>query len=476
MIKSAAMVGQTIKDERNKLKLTQEQLAAKLQISSQAVSKWEKGESYPDIQQIGSLCREFGITMDELMNENIETVNQKKMYRIFEKIELSSCKIEILNIIKVDQSRIQIQMSIYNNSNVGVTLKTEYFLLLDNQGNMAEASVKNVSNYDGDVIRTELLHKIPSFIPSKSQVQVTLVFNEIRKDAQLWLNIPNLISDAYYILRYSVYCLDQELYNMNLTKDDLVDIYNYMFVTGNVTRREQLPKISNEIIDDIVVDKTSAFFKKHSSLFDPKIIEEVASKDEYVNWKFLTDNVKEPERLRESVKKNFSNIEKECEEGKCYIVGTNNVQEYMDQEIINFVIKLTIRHVRRYKDWILEQINDDNIHLFKEEITKLSYLINLELFKSKASSKIINQYIRESDIKDVQPFRVSKYKSYFNEAFEQETVDVLLKDVEVDTLETLTKFRKILSREEWNIKKNEFFEKEHEKVDQLKLQIEKELD
>jgi transcriptional regulator with XRE-family HTH domain len=133
MIKSAAMVGQTIKDERNKLKLTQEQLAAKLQISSQAVSKWEKGESYPDIQQIGSLCREFGITMDELMNENIETVKQKKMYRIFEKIELSLCKIEILNIIKIDQSRIQIQMSIYNNSNVGVTLKPEYFLLLDNQ-------------------------------------------------------------------------------------------------------------------------------------------------------------------------------------------------------------------------------------------------------------------------------------------------------------------------------------------------------
>jgi REP element-mobilizing transposase RayT len=341
---------------------------------------------------------------------------------------------------------------------------------------MAEASVKNVSNYDGDVIRTELLHKIPSFIPSKSQVQVTLVFNEIRKDAQLWLNIPNLISDAYYTLRYSVYCMDQELYNMNLTKDDLVDIYNYMFVTGNVTRREQLPKISNEIIDDIVVDKTSAFFKKHASLFDPKIIEEVASKDEYVNWKFLTDNVKEPELLRESVKKNFSNIEKECDEGKCYIIGINNVQEYMDQEIINFVIKLMIKHARRYKDWILEQINDDNIHLFKEEITKLSYLINLELFKSKASSKIINQYIRESDIKDVQPFRVSKYKSYFSDAFEQETVDVLLKDVEVDTVETLTKFRKILSREAWNIKKNEYFEKEHEKVDQLKLQIEKELD
>lgn len=47
--------------------LTQEQLGAKLGISGQAVSKWEKGETLPDILLLPDLCKILGISADELL-------------------------------------------------------------------------------------------------------------------------------------------------------------------------------------------------------------------------------------------------------------------------------------------------------------------------------------------------------------------------------------------------------------------------
>ncbi len=47
--------------------LTQEQLGANLGISGQAVSKWEKGETLPDIQLLPDLCKLLGISADQLL-------------------------------------------------------------------------------------------------------------------------------------------------------------------------------------------------------------------------------------------------------------------------------------------------------------------------------------------------------------------------------------------------------------------------
>lgn len=57
--------------------LTQEQLGAKLGISGQAVSKWEKGESMPDILLLPELCDLFGITTDELLRNHSAEPAQK---------------------------------------------------------------------------------------------------------------------------------------------------------------------------------------------------------------------------------------------------------------------------------------------------------------------------------------------------------------------------------------------------------------
>lgn len=56
-----------IREERNKCNLSQEALANKLHISRQAISKWERGESYPDLEKLIEFSNIFGITLDELV-------------------------------------------------------------------------------------------------------------------------------------------------------------------------------------------------------------------------------------------------------------------------------------------------------------------------------------------------------------------------------------------------------------------------
>ena len=54
---------------RRDKKLSQEELAAQVGVSRQAVSKWELGEASPDIGKLLALAKAFGVTTDYLLNE-----------------------------------------------------------------------------------------------------------------------------------------------------------------------------------------------------------------------------------------------------------------------------------------------------------------------------------------------------------------------------------------------------------------------
>ena len=53
---------------RKEKQLTQEQLAEKLGVSINAVSKWERGLSFPDVSLYKDLCKELDINIEELIN------------------------------------------------------------------------------------------------------------------------------------------------------------------------------------------------------------------------------------------------------------------------------------------------------------------------------------------------------------------------------------------------------------------------
>lgn len=67
-------IGNRIQKYRKEKGLTQEELAEKLGLSSQAVSKWENDVSCPDIATLPQLCKLLGVTADELLSGKTETV------------------------------------------------------------------------------------------------------------------------------------------------------------------------------------------------------------------------------------------------------------------------------------------------------------------------------------------------------------------------------------------------------------------
>ena len=60
------LLGQRIAYHRRRLGYTQKEISDRLSISIQAVSKWEKGITCPDIMLLPKLAELFGVTIDDL--------------------------------------------------------------------------------------------------------------------------------------------------------------------------------------------------------------------------------------------------------------------------------------------------------------------------------------------------------------------------------------------------------------------------
>jgi transcriptional regulator with XRE-family HTH domain len=69
--------GEFIRDMRKKKLLTQKNLAKLLNISDKAISKWEVGDSYPDISLLKPIAEVFDISVDELLECSLDNKKQK---------------------------------------------------------------------------------------------------------------------------------------------------------------------------------------------------------------------------------------------------------------------------------------------------------------------------------------------------------------------------------------------------------------
>lgn len=95
-------IGETIKKLRKEQDVTQEKLAAYLNISYQAVSKWENGTALPDITLVPKIANFFGITSDELLGLKPEENNEELKKYEKEYYELG-CKGKVLEKIKLSR-------------------------------------------------------------------------------------------------------------------------------------------------------------------------------------------------------------------------------------------------------------------------------------------------------------------------------------------------------------------------------------
>lgn len=60
-------IGKFIKERRTLKGITQEELSNKLNVSKQAVSKWERGKSFPDVGLLLDLSKELDVSVNDLL-------------------------------------------------------------------------------------------------------------------------------------------------------------------------------------------------------------------------------------------------------------------------------------------------------------------------------------------------------------------------------------------------------------------------
>ena len=95
-------IGKFISKLRKEKQMTQEDLAEKMGVSINAVSKWERGLSFPDVSLFKTLCSELDISIEELINGekgNSEKDKEKAIYKTLD--EKNKTKKKSLKIIVV---------------------------------------------------------------------------------------------------------------------------------------------------------------------------------------------------------------------------------------------------------------------------------------------------------------------------------------------------------------------------------------
>lgn len=95
--------GQRLQRLRKNAELTQEEVATKLNITAQAVSKWENDVSAPDISVLVELSNILGVSLDELMGKQRETTlvpqeQRKEINNMFFRVKVRSVAGDKVNV------------------------------------------------------------------------------------------------------------------------------------------------------------------------------------------------------------------------------------------------------------------------------------------------------------------------------------------------------------------------------------------
>ncbi len=118
---------------RKKSGLSQESVAEKLNISRQTISKWETGETVPDIRQAIELAKMYKLSLDELLNFDIELQGIRETIRnsneeTSSKIDWTSAWGEKYLVLKTYREKIEVEQYARELRNMLEDLKKRYGL------------------------------------------------------------------------------------------------------------------------------------------------------------------------------------------------------------------------------------------------------------------------------------------------------------------------------------------------------------
>lgn len=124
-------LGNNIFKSRKDCKLSQEQLAEKVDVTRQTISNWELGETSPNPEQLKLLSKALNVSIDELLNNDIKQVLVKKVNNTEKNAEIIIRILKILGIIFVIGFAITIFINImFNVKKDSMTIKENQTVLL----------------------------------------------------------------------------------------------------------------------------------------------------------------------------------------------------------------------------------------------------------------------------------------------------------------------------------------------------------
>ena len=91
--------GQKIYELRKSARITQEQFAEKLEVSRQAVSKWESDTAYPETDKIIKIAELFGVSCDYLLKDGVEAAEgrlsprRRALFKMLVTIGVACCAV-----------------------------------------------------------------------------------------------------------------------------------------------------------------------------------------------------------------------------------------------------------------------------------------------------------------------------------------------------------------------------------------------
>lgn len=129
-------LGDNILKLRKDCKLSQEQLAEKVDVTRQTISNWELGETSPNPEQLKLLSKALNVSIDELLNNDIKQVLVKKVNNTEKNAEIIIKILKVLGMIFVVGFAITIFINImFNAKKDSMTIKENQTVLLSCQLN-----------------------------------------------------------------------------------------------------------------------------------------------------------------------------------------------------------------------------------------------------------------------------------------------------------------------------------------------------
>ena len=192
------LFSEKLKKLRKEYNLTQEDLSSKLNVSRQAITKWECNEGLPDIDNLKQISILFNVSIDELIKDDLNVnIESKYEFNFIKELEIDHikhfdidvCKNYELNLKSNNEEKIKIEL-LSNEDKI----EERYKIIFDDSYNNIDINIKSKS--DKDIINLYIPEKYIDDIELNSKSKIfnisNLQYNKIEYDGELkYLNVNN---------------------------------------------------------------------------------------------------------------------------------------------------------------------------------------------------------------------------------------------------------------------------------------------